>query len=144
MYAISSLILVFPGILFLTSYFSTKYTLIKAHYNNVYIKDSNSIKHIKNIKSILLHQNIVFNNDGLENLKSLNYFRIESFIATKKIKDPINADVRKLIKDLRSIGINNIDIISEYENSNLVLYANKSLGLYDNKKDQYPKIIARS
>jgi hypothetical protein len=130
-YAVSSLILGFPGIIYVTSYFSLKYTLVEASFNNVYVKDTNSIRFVKNIKSIFIHSNLVFNNDKLEKLGSINHFRIESLISTGAVDDPINIDVRKLIRDLRDIGINNINIIPADEKKDLLLYANKSLGLYN-------------
>lgn len=138
-HAICSLILGFPGAIYLTSYFSLKYILHKAYLNNVYIKDIHSIRYIKNMKGISLHPSIVFNNN-FDKFKSINYFRLEILIYTNKIDDPINIEVRKLIKNLRTIGLNNITIISNYRNNNLILYANKSLGLYDHKENQQHKI----
>lgn len=140
-YAISSLILGFPGIIYITSHFSLKYTLIEASFNNVYVKDTNTIRIVKNIKNIFIHSNLVFNNDKLEKLGSINHFRIESLISTGAVEDPINIDVRKLIKDLRDIGINNINIIPADEKKDLLLYANKSLGLYNIQKNEYPEMI---
>ena len=140
-YAISSLILGFPGIIYITSHLSLKYTLIEASFNNVYVKDTNAIRFVKNIKSIFIHSNLVFNNDKLEKLGSINHFRIESLISTGAVEDPINMDVRKLIRDLRNMGINNINIISEDEKKGILLYANKSLGLYNIQKNEYPEMI---
>lgn len=141
MYAIGSLVLGFPELLYLNSYFLYKYMLINADLKNIYIKDINSVISLKDIKDILIHQNIIFNNDNLENLKSMNYFRIESLIHTNKISDPIQLEARNLIKDLRYMGINNITIISENENNGLISYANKSLGLYDTQKAQGCKLM---
>jgi hypothetical protein len=138
-HAICSLILGFPGVIYLTSYFSLKYILHKAYLNNVYIKDIHSIRYIKNMKGISLHPSIVFNNN-FDKFKSINYFRLESLIYTNKIDNLINIEVRKLIKNLRTIGLNNITIISNYRNNNLILYANKSLGLYDHKENQQHEI----
>jgi hypothetical protein len=140
-YAISSLILGFPGIIYVTSHFSLKYTLIEASFNNMYVKDTNAIRFVKNTKSIFIHSNLVFNNDKLEKLGSMNHFRIESLINTGTVEDPINMDVRKLIRDLRDIGINNINIIPADEKKDLLLYANKSLGLYSIQKNEYPEMI---
>lgn len=140
-YAISSLVLGFPGVLYLNSYFLHKYILINADLKNIYIKDINSVIYLKDIKDVLIHENIIFNNDNLENLKSMNYFRIESLIHTNRISDPIQLEARHLIKDLRYMGINNITVISENENNGLISYANKSLGLYDTQKAQGNKLI---
>jgi len=140
-YAIASLILGFPGIIHITSHLSLKYTLIEASFNNVYVKDTNTVSLVKNIKGIFIHSNLVFNNDNLEKLKSINHIKIESLISTGVIEDPINIDVRKLIRDLRNIGINNINIISDYEEKDFLLYANKSLGLYNIQNNEYPEMI---
>ena len=140
-YAIASLILGFPGIIHITSHLSLKYTLIEASFNNVYVKDTNTVSLVKNIKGIFIHSNLVFNNDKLEKLGSINHFRIESLISTGAVDDPINIDVRKLIRDLRDIGINNINIIPADEKKDLLLYANKSLGLYNIQKNEYPEMI---
>lgn len=140
-YAISSLILGFPGVIYLTSYLSLKYTLSKASLNNVYVKDTNTIKLIQNIKSVLIHPHVVFNHDKLEAFISINHFRIESLISTGAAEDPISITVRNLIRDLRYIGINNINIISEDEKKDILLYANKSLGLCDIQKNKRPEMI---
>ena len=141
MYAISSLILGFPGLLYLNSYFLYKYILINADFKNIYIKDINSIIYLKDIKDILIHPNVIFNNNNLENIKSMNYFRIESLVHTNRISDPIQIEARHLIKDLRYMGINNITIISENENNGLISYANKNLGLCDTQKAQSHKLM---
>ena len=107
----------------------------------MYVKDTNAIRFVKNTKSIFIHSNLVFNNDKLEKLGSMNHFRIESLISTGAVEDPINMDVRKLIRDLRDIGINNINIIPADEKKDLLLYANKSLGLYNIQKNEYPQMI---
>ena len=134
-YAICSLIFGIPAILYINSYVSLKYILENTALNDIYIKEANSIKHIRNINCILIHPQIVFNDCYLKNPKLMRHPEIESFIYTKKITDPINIEARNLIKNLRYIGINNIAIIEDDENKELILYANKTLGLYTTKDD---------
>ncbi len=134
-YAICSLIFGIPAILYINSYVSLKYILENTALNDIYIKEANSIKHIRNINYILIHPQIVFKDCYLKNPKLMCHPEIESFIYTKKIADPINIEARNLIKNLRYIGINNIAIIEDDENTELILYANKALGLYTTKDD---------
>ncbi|WP_315071983.1 HMA2 domain-containing protein [uncultured Clostridium sp.] len=134
-YAICSLILGIPATLYINSYVSLKYILENAALNDIYIKEATSIKRIRNINYILIHPQIIFNDCYLKNQKLIRHPEIESFIYTKKITDPINIEARNLIKNLRYVGINNIAIIEDDENKELILYANKTLGLYNTKED---------
>ncbi len=134
-YAICSIILGIPAILYINSYVSLKYILENAALNDIYIKEATSIERIRNINYILIHPQIIFNDCYLKNKKLICHPEIESFIYTKKITDPINIEARNLIKNLRYIGINNIAIIEDDENKELILYANKTLGLYTSKED---------
>jgi hypothetical protein len=138
-YSICSLVFGIPAILYINSYSSFKYTLVNAGLNNVYIRNVNSVKYIKDVNNVLLHPKVVFNNGNLENLKSMSYYKIESLVHAKKINDPINSHVRRFIKDLRYMGINNISIISDYETNGLISYANNNLGLYETKGDNHHK-----
>jgi hypothetical protein len=141
-YAVCSLILGIPAILYINSYVSLKYILENAALNDIYIKEANSIEHIRNINYILIHPQIVFSDCYLKNLTLMHHLEIESFIYAKRITDPINIEARNLIKNLRYIGINNIAIIEDGENKELILYANKTLGLYNTKKNaQYNNLI---
>lgn len=134
-YTICSLILGIPAILYINSYVSLKYILKNAALNDIYIKEANSIKHIGNINYILIHPQIVFSDCYLKNPKLMHHLEIESFIYAKKITDPINIEARNLIKNLRYIGINNIVVIEDDDYKELILYANKTLGLYNTKED---------
>lgn len=141
-YAICSLIFGIPAILYINSYASLKYILENAASNDIYIKEANSIEHIRNINYILIHPQIIFNDCYLKNSKLVHHLKIESSIYAKRITDPINIEARNLIKNLRYIGINNIAIIEDDENTELILYANKTLGLYNTKEDvQYNNLI---
>lgn len=138
--AISSIVLGFPGIIYLNSYLSSTYTRSKACLNEVYVKNIETINSIQNIKNILIHSSVVFDNDKLERLQPIDCLKIESLISTGAVEDPIRSEVRTLIKDLRSIGINHLYIISDDENS-IFLYANRSLGLDHIGEKEFPEIL---
>ncbi|OOM78938.1 HMA2 domain-containing protein [Clostridium sp. BL-8] len=134
-YTLCSLIFGIPAILYINSYVSLKYILENAALNDIHIKEANSIERIRNINYILIHPQIVFNDCYLKNPKLMDHPEIEGFIYTKKVTDPINIEARNLIKKLRYIGINNIAILEDNVTKRLILYANKTLGLYNIKED---------
>lgn len=138
--AAAALVLGFPGIIYITSYLSFKYTLLLAERNEIYINKAGVIRNIQNLRGIFFHRNVIIDAGNTEHLFAESYLGIETMVANGGIEDPVHQNVRNLIKELRKTGINNLSVLNERNKTGLFVYAVKTLGLDDSGKHRYPEI----
>lgn len=141
MYSIAAIILGFPGIIYFLSYLSMKYSILASSLENISISNINIVRKLQNIQSISMHPSIIFDDNKIKNINSTDCTEIESLISRGIIEDPITKEIRTLIKDLRTLGINNLSIFTDKEKIGILLYANKTLGFSDIKENMLPEMI---
>ncbi len=139
---ITAFLLGFPGIIYITSYLSLKYTLLFAEHNEVLVRNIRVIREIQKVKGIIFHCDIIIDEKAAKKLNnSKSYMEIENMVANDVMEDPVHPDVRSLVKDLRKIGIHKLSVLCGSNKTGLFIYAVKTLGLNYKEKHQYPEII---
>ena len=139
--AAAALLLGFPGVIYITAYLSQKYTLKKAKRMDISIKNTRVIRKIQKVRSILLHPEVIIEEKNREQLNSKSYLEIENLIANDEIEDPVQPYTRKLVKNIRKIGIHDISVLSGGNKTGVLIYAVKTLGLQDKRKHCPPEMI---
>lgn len=139
--AISVLLLGAPGVIFMNSYLSMRYTLIKAKQNEIHISNVSVIREIQNLTSISLYPNVIFQSKINENIYAMQAIEIETMVAGGEIEDPIPVEVRRLVKELRELGVNDITIYHKGNNIGIFIYANKNFGFETAERDLSDLII---
>lgn len=123
----------FSFLLFSVVYFYLNYTKEALEINQIYISKYLTIKKILKVRRILFHRNSVFNKN---HYKGMSDIQIESGVALGKLKDPIKLETENLVKNLRKLGILDIEILKDAKDDSFIQYGTKRLGLANPSKKE--------
>ncbi|PAB60384.1 HMA2 domain-containing protein [Anaeromicrobium sediminis] len=127
---ISILILSYPGILFAISSIAYFYSAKKAHFNDIYLKKDYFIGLLGKTDTLFIEDNLLIKEKYISNtlLNNLNTTTIRRFAALKKLDNPIDPELEKIIYKIREYGITNLILFSD-NNKELLDYISYSLGI---------------
>lgn len=127
---ISIFVLSYPGILFGVRASSYYYASVKLNMENIYLKDNTSMSFLSNVNTLLIEDDIFRNgfNERDMDIMNLNEYEIQKLVILGKLDDPINDNMKLVIDNIRMLGINNIFIIGNSEDS-IIRYIGYVLGI---------------
>lgn len=139
---VSIMILASPHILFYIrnkGYELTSHLLLERKVN---LQDNFLIKFFGQVDEIFIQDDLIINKEVVKqytNFLEKDSLSVQKHVIYRDLEDPIYFDLKKVVKNLRNIGVNKIYIVSK-ETNKFIDYAKNTLGINSlTLKDNYMK-----